>query len=206
MDMHSMITTREAMEQVDLPAPSMTGGMPLMDALQQRRSHREFATDLLTDQQLSDLLWAALGVNKRVEFRDKLGMRTAPTARNNQEIDLYVFLPSGVYLYDAWNNRLALVREGDYRAQAGIQEFYAKVPLALCLVADFKRMGNYTDEQKAFYSAVDAGYVSQNIYLYCASAGLATVACGRIDRERLHDILKLGDAKALLSHPVGKIV
>jgi hypothetical protein len=73
MDMHSIIATREALEQFELPAPSMAGGMPLMDALQQRRSHREFATELVTDQQLSDLLWAALGVNKRVEFRDKLG-------------------------------------------------------------------------------------------------------------------------------------
>lgn len=177
-----------------------------MDALQRRRSFRDFSDDAFSDQQLSDLLWAAFGVNKRVEFRDKLGMRTAPTARNNQEIGLYVFLPSGVYLYDAWNNRLTLIREGDYRAQTGIQDFYARVPVALCLVADFSLMESYTDEQKAFYSALDAGYVSQNIYLYCASAGLATVACGRIDRERLHDILKLGDAKAILSHPIGKNV
>lgn len=206
MKTYHITTTSEAQEQFDLPAPVIAGGVPLMDALHQRRSRREFSNEPITDQQLSDLLWAAFGVNKRVEFRDKLGMRTAPTARNNQEIDVYVFLPSGVYLYDGWNNRLILVRGGNYRTQAGTQEFYAEVPLALCIVADFDRMGSYTEEQKVFYSAVDAGYVSQNIYLYCESAGLATVACGRIDRERLSDILKLGNAKAMLSHPVGKNV
>ncbi len=204
--MHTFTITKSthAPPTIDLPAPSIDGGLPLINALQNRRSYREFSDEAISDQQLSDMLWAANGINKRVEFREQFGMRTAPSARNNQEIDMYVFLSAGIYLYDAVGNQLRLVREGDYRAEAGLQPFYEEAPLALCLVADFKKMGSYTDDQKAFYSGIDAGYISQNIYLYCASAGLATVACGRIDRERLHELLKLDDAKAILSHPVGK--
>ena len=206
MDTFEITKSPVAPEQFDLPVTDPGRGLPLMQALQKRRSYRDFSADDISDRQLAELLWAANGINEPVEFRGIMGMRTAPSARNHQEIDLYVFLPSGIYLYDGWNNRLTLVREGDYRARAGIQEFYAMAPVALCIVADFSRMGSYNDEQKVFYSAADAGYVSQNIYLYCASAGLATVACGRIDRESLHELLFLKDARALLSHPVGKNV
>ncbi len=88
METNHITTSREAMAQVDLPVPGMAGGIPLMDALQQRRSHREFSDEAISDQQLADLLWAAFGVNKCVVFRERMGMRTAPTARNNQELDL----------------------------------------------------------------------------------------------------------------------
>ncbi len=193
-------------DTIHLPAPSVDGGLPLMNVLQKRRSYREFSGEDITDQQLSDLLWAAYGINKRVEFRGKMGMRTVPTAKNHQEVAVYVFLPSGIYIYDALDNTIKLVREGDHRVSAGNQFFFSEAALSLCLVSDFSKMDTYTDDKKAFYSGIDVGYVSQNIYMYCASEGLATVACGSIDRERLHELMKLGDAKAMLSHPVGRTV
>lgn len=189
--------------EIVLPAPRRHGGLPLMDALDRRRSIRSWTGADISDQQLSDLLWASLGINNDEPLMGDPGLRTAPTARNHQEIELYVFLRSGIYRYDAGKNALTLVREGDHRQKAGMQEFFAHTPLSLCIAADYDRMTAYTPEKKDFYSAVDAGYVSQNIYLYCASAGLATVACGRIDRDSLSELLHLGQGRAILSHPVG---
>ncbi len=199
----NIIQATEPRKEIQLSPPQVKGGMPLMEALGERRSKRSFSGSGISDQQLSDLLWAANGINSHAAFRGQPGLRTAPTARNHQEIELYVFIPSGIYLYDAFNNKLVLVREGDHRASAGEQGFFAEAPLSLCIAAHFKKMEAYTEEKKQFYSAVDAGYVSQNIYLYCASEGLCTVACGRIDREVLHNLLLLDQGKAILSHPVG---
>jgi len=186
-----------------LPSPAADKGVPLMAALKERRSVRTFSEEPVTDQQLSELLWAANGISSSPETHEDKGLRTAPSAKNHQEIELYVFLPSGIYLYDALNNQLALIRDGDHRSSAGRQPFFEEAPLSVCLVADFSKMGNYLEKKRAFFSGLDAGYVSQNIYLYCASEGLATVACGMINRKLLHPLLKLEDAKAMLSHPVG---
>ncbi len=197
--------TREmdSRERFRLPDPSVDKGSPLMQALQNRRSLRTFSEAHISDQQLSQLLWAANGVNSRTEFMGREGMRTAPSARNHQEIELYVFLPSGIYLYEALNNNLKWICDGDHRAQAGQQAFFNDAPLCVCLVADFSKMHHYGEKKRAFYSGMDAGYVSQNIYLFCASEGLATVACGMINREKLHELLELDDAMAMLTHPVG---
>ncbi len=203
MDTYQITETKNCAPVFELPEPRMSGGMPLMDALQRRRSHREFLGGRISDQQLSELLWAAYGINKRIEFRGKMGMRTVPTAKNHQEVEVYVFLPSGIYLYDALENTIKLVCEGDHRASAGNQAFFSEAALSLCLVSDFSKMDTYTEDKKAFYSGIDVGYVSQNIYMYCASEGLATVACGSIDRDLLHKLLMLKDARAMLSHPVG---
>lgn len=198
------ITTNTTPQQtIPLPEPVRQGGVPLMNALDQRRSIRRWANTNVSGQQLSDLLWASFGINSKASDTGKRGLRTAPTARNHQEIELFVFLHSGIYSYDAAENCLHLVREGDRRAAAGKQSFFADAPIALCIVAHYDKMPSYTEEKKDFYSAVDAGYVSQNIYLYCASAGLATVACGRIDRDSLRNLLRLGNSHAILSHPIG---
>lgn len=195
----------EPQDIIRLDPPDLTGGPGVMQALKERKSVREFSPNNVSNRQLSSLLWAANGVNRQVTFRGREGMRTAPSAKNHQEIELYVFLKSGIYFYDAPNHRLLLKKAGDYRKDCGMQEFFAEAPLAICLIANFKLMGNYDEKKRAFYSGIDAGYVSQNIYLYCAAEGLATTACGLIDRKSLFRLLELDDAKAMISHPVGTL-
>ena len=178
-----------------LPAPQKNGGMPLMQALNERSTKRAYSSTDLSNQQISDLLWSANGVNRTN------GKRTAPSAINRQEIDLYLMTAKGVYKYDAAANVLNEVKKGDYRKWAG--KFTA--PVYVVLVADMKKAVN------AHYAKIDSGYVSQNIYLYCASAGLGTCAIGSFDRikdsgkgKKLRDALELGDKQiVLLTHSVG---
>ncbi len=179
---------------VRLPEPKTSGGMPLMDALRLRESLRSFDTKQLTDQQLSDLLWAAFGVS-----RTESGLRTAPSARNWQDIDIYVVMELGWYLYD--HTEHALVRKGteDLRAYTGTQAFVATAPVNLVFVSDHTRMGEGVDEEtRSFYASNHAGYISQNVYLYCASEGLATVVRGLIDRDRIREVLRLGDHQQVI--------
>ena len=186
-----------------MPTPDFSGGKSLMQAMKDRKSSHSLGSCVISDIRLSTLLWAANGVNRRITNNSNTGMRTAPSVKNFQEIELYVFIVSGIYRYDAPNHHLKLIRAGDYRKDCGMQAFFAEIPLALCLVANFSRMGKFDEKKRNFYSATDAGYVSQNIYLFCASEGLATTACGLIDRKHLHQLLFLNNAKAMLSHPVG---
>jgi len=183
--------------------PDFFSGKLFMQALKDRKSSHSLNSCDISEIQLSSLLWAANGVNRNIANSNGSGMRTAPSVKNFQEIEVYVFILSGIYQYDASSHQLKLLREGDYRKDCGMQPFFAEVPLALCLVANFSRMGKFDEKKRNFYSATDAGYVSQNIYLFCASEGLATTACGLIDRKHLHQLLFLNNAKAMLSHPVG---
>ncbi len=204
-NINSITKDIEAQEVVNLLPPDPNAGVLLMQALKMRKSIHSFKNCEISDKQLSSLLWAANGVNRPGISKGREGMRTAPSAKNHQEIELYVFLLSGIYKYDAPGHRLELIRSGDYRKNCGMQSFFAEVPVAICLVANFSLMGKYDEKKRAFYSGIDAGYVSQNIYLYCASEDLATTACGLIDRKNLHQLLYLDDAKAMISHPIGGI-
>jgi SagB-type dehydrogenase family enzyme len=189
----------EAAKSIQLPAPQMEGGMPLMQALKARCTMRAFAADALPPQELSNLLWAACGIN-----RPEKELRTAPTAMNKQEIDIYVALADGLYLYDAKGNVLNLVVAQDVREATGKQPFVKDAPVNLVFVADYAKMGDGTKEMKDFYSATDTGYISQNVYLYCASAGLGTVVRGYLDREALAKVMNLGpDQKVILAQTVG---
>jgi len=189
----------EAPKSVELPAPQMTGGMPLMEAFKARCTMREFAPQQLPAQELSNLLWAACGVN-----RPEKGLRTAPTAMNKQEIDVYVALSDGLYLYDAKANALSLVVAQDVREATGKQPFVKEAPVNLIFVADYAKMGEGPKEMKDFYSATDTGYISQNVYLYCASAGLGTVVRGYVDRDALAKVMNLrADQKVVLAQTVG---
>lgn len=189
----------EAPKAMQLPAPQMDGGMPLMKALKLRCTTREYAADALPAQELSNLLWAACGIN-----RPDIGKRTAPTAMNKQEIDVYAALPEGLYLYDAKTHSLNLVVAQDLRGATGKQEFVKDAPLNLVFVANYTRMGEGPQEMKDFYAAMDTGYISQNVYLYCASAGLATVARGWVDKDALAKAMNLGaDQKITLAQTVG---
>lgn len=184
---------------VRLPEPQMETGRPLMEVLKDRRSSRAFGTQTLPDQVLSNLLWAAFGVN-----RPDSGRRTAPSARNWQEIDIYVATAAGLSLYDAKMHALQPVLAEDIRALTGRQPFVKEAPVNLVYVADFSRMGEAKPEEKAFYSAADTGFISQNVYLYCASQGLATVVRGLIDRDALAKTMRLRpDQRVILAQSVG---
>jgi SagB-type dehydrogenase family enzyme len=186
-------------QDIALPSPVTTGGKPLMEALKDRKTSRSFSTQPLEPQMIANLLWAAYGIN-----RPESGKRTAPSAVNYQETDLYVCLSTGVYLYDAKNNLLKMVIPQDLRAKMGKQDFVAEAPLVLVYVADFDKMGKSSEKDKENYAGIDVGYISQNVYLFCASENLATVVLGWIDKEAMSGDLKLSSAQhVILSQPVG---
>jgi len=178
---------------IALPTPRMEGGKPLMQALKERHSVRAFSTKTLPAQVVSDLLWAAFGIN-----RPDSGKRTAPSAMNWQEVDVYVIMKDGAYLYDAKANSLRAVAKGDLRKLTVTQEFVATAPLNLVYVADIRRMKGATPDDQVLYSGTDAGFISQNVYLFCASEGLATVVRGSIDRDDLAKALNLSEQKRII--------
>ena len=187
-----------AQETIPLVPPQMTGGMPIMEALAKRSTARAFDSRDLSDQQMSDLLWAAFGINRPD------GKRTAPSARNYQETDIYVLLPQGVYIYDAEAHRLNRLMEGDIRELGGTQDFVKDAPVTLVLIADLTKINQGGTGDKLQTAYIDAGYISQNIYLYCTSEGLATGARGLIDRPALGDKLNLKETQAIIiAHSVG---
>jgi hypothetical protein len=181
-----------------LPEPDKKGGRPLMAVLADRRTQRSFGERPLPPQVLSNLLWAACGVNRPD------GKRTAPTAVNWQEIDVYVATADGLFLYDAPNHALTQVLAEDIRALTGRQPFCATAPVNLVYVADYARMGRGSVGDKDFYSATDTGFVAQNVYLFCASEGLATVVRGLVDRQALGQKIGLRpDQKIILCQTIG---
>lgn len=180
------IVVKNKLTPISLPQPQTSGGKPLMQALNDRKSLRRFSSKPLPLTVLSNLLWAALGVN-----RIKQGKRTAPTARNRQEIDIYVVMVEGVYLYDAKSHQLSPVLGADVRVLAGRSRFVSEAPVSLVFVADLALLDQKNESDKILYSAADTGFASQNIYLFCASEGLATCVYGDIDRASLEKAIQL---------------
>ena len=168
-----------------LPQPRKSGGMPLMDALARRRSTREFSSRPLPAQVLSDLLWAAYGINRPG------GDRTAPYWRHIMVIDVYATMADGAFLYDPASHALLPKLPDDLRALTGTQDFAAVAPLDLVYVAHGERMRDVSAEDRRLYASVDAGFIGQNVYLYCASEGLATVFRGAVDTGKLGAALRL---------------
>jgi SagB-type dehydrogenase family enzyme len=190
--------TGDAASTIALPPVDPHGGMPLMDALAARRSSREFAPQPLPLPVLSGLLWAAYGVNRPD------GHRTAPSAINAQEIDVYAALPTGAYLYDPARHALDLVSATDVRRVTGYQDFVDDAPLDLVYVADHTRMRMVPAGQRESYASAAAGAITQNVYLYAAANGLATVIRAWIDRDAIAEALGLThDQQVLLSQTVG---
>ena len=186
-------------EIIKLPIPQTELTYPLMQALAQRRSIRRWDEKPISLQDVSNLLWAAFGFNRPEE-----GKRTAPSAVNWQEIDIYVALADGLYLYDAKAHRLIGVLAKDIRAQTGTQAFVKDAPVNLIYVADFSRINREEEKDKIFYSATDTGFISQNVYLFCASEGLATVVRGLVDKIALAKVMKLRpDQRVILAQSVG---
>jgi len=195
----SIPASAQELEPIPLMAPQTDGGRPLMQVLNARQSSRAFSTEALSRRLLSDMLWAAFGVN-----RSDSGKRTAPSAVNWQEIDIYVATADGLYLYDAKTHALKPVLAEDIRGATGRQKFVQDAPVNLIYVADFSKMGKASADDKIFYSAADTGFISQNVYLYCASEGLATVVRGLIDRPALARAMRLRpDQKIILAQTVG---
>lgn len=193
------LASAQELKPIQLLKPQVDGGRPLMQVLQDRSSSREFSAEKLPLQVLSDMLWAAFGVN-----RPDSGKRTAPSASNRQEIDIYAATADGLYLYDAKGHTLEPVLAEDIRAATGLQPFVEEAPVNLVYVADFSKMGEMTAEDKVFYSATNTGFIGQNVYLYCASEGLATVVRGLVDRPALAKVMKLRpDQKVVLAQSVG---
>jgi len=181
--------------------PSLSGGMPLISALSGRRSLREFAPDPLPEQVLSDLLWAAGGIN-----RHDVDGRTAPSAMNAQEVQLYVAMPQGLFLYEPKAHALRLVVASYVRRVTGNQDFVDTAPLDLVFVADHARMTLVPAAQREAYAYAMAGAMAQNVYLYCASEGLATVIRAWFDRDALARAMGLqADHQLLLAQTVGAI-
>ena len=185
---------------IRLPKPNLNRNSEVMEAFANRHSTREYAAKALTLNDLSDLLWAANGINRPEE-----GKRTAPSAMNKQDVDVYVVLPEGTYLYDAKAHQLNLVAEGDHRgAVAGGQAFVKSAPVSLLLVSDLSRLGDAKNTHTQLMGAVDAGIVSQNISIFCSAAKLATVPRASMDTAKLKSVLKLTDTQLpLMNHPVG---
>jgi SagB-type dehydrogenase family enzyme len=181
------------LQDISLPAPRMKGGKPLMQALKERQTSRAFSEKKLPLQVLSDLLWAAAGIN-----RTDSGKRTAPSARNWQEVQVYAVMEEGAYLYDAKVNCLRAIVKGDLRKLTGRQDFVSSSPLNLVYVADYTKMKGSSPEDQALYAGADTGFISQNVYLFCASEGLATVVRGMVNRKDLAEALHLPDEKKII--------
>jgi len=184
---------------ITLNKPDTSRGLPVMKALASRASASEWDTTSLNLQDLSDLLWAANGVN-----RPALGKRTAPSARNSKDIDVYVFMKSGAYLYDADKHLLNLVSAGDNRLLCAGQQTFNNVPPVFCLlVSDVSRFTTGTDSMKLVLAAEDAGIVSQNISVFCAGVGLSTRPRATMDQAKLRALLNLKKTQyLLLNNPV----
>lgn len=195
-------------ETISLPAPQTSGGMPLMDAIRERRSTRNYSTREVPLEELSNVLWAAFGLSRAYQGTGikVLGSHTAPTAHNSQTIDVYVARADGLYLYDPHAHELRGVLAEDIRACTDhpTQRWVADVPVILLYVADLSRMRRATDWDKQVYPFADSSFISENVYLYCASAGLATVVRALIDRERLAEVMALRPEQVVvLTQPLG---
>jgi SagB-type dehydrogenase family enzyme len=192
------LAVAQELNPIALPPPQTSGGRPLMEVLKDRHSTREFSSQKLPPQVLSNLLWAAFGVNRP---DDK---RTAPSAMNWQEIDIYVATQDGLYVYDAKGNALKPVLAQDVRGATGQQPFVKEAAVNLVYVADLAKTGRAGGEDQTLYTAADTGFIAQNVYLFCASEGLAAVVRGSVDRIALAKLIKLRpDQKIILAQTVG---
>ena len=173
-------------EAIALPPPRSKGGLPLIEALALRRSTRAYSDRPLPSQVLSDLLWAAFGVNR------PSGDRTAPYWRHIMVIDVYAATADGVWLYEPKKHSLLLQFRADIRTNTGLQDFVGTAPLNLIYVAHGERMQDISPQERRLYASVDTGFIGQNVYLFCASEGLATVFRGAVNYEELNQIMHLG--------------
>ena len=196
----SMSMYSQELKEIKLNAPDKSRGSSVMKALSDRHSIREYDTKEISLKDLSDLLWAANGINRQED-----GKRTAPSAMDRREIDVYMINKDGAYLYDVNEHALKPVSSGDFRkAVAAQQEFAATAPISIVLVANLEKLGDPTKEGTRMTANFDAGIVCQNINLFCAAVGLATVPRGSMNQDELRIALKLSDTQIIsINNPVG---
>ena len=183
----SGLASAQELPPLDLPPPRNEGGKPLIEALRLRRSIREYSTRSLPAHVLSDLLWAAFGINRLAS-----GDRTAPYWRHVMVTDIYGATVDGVWLYEPKAHKLLPHLRRDIRAVTAMQDFVAKAPLNLVYVAHGERMGDISAEDRRLYASVDTGFIGENVYLFCASEGLATVFRAALDYTKLARTMELG--------------
>jgi len=192
-----MLGLGDELKPISLPKPDLKGGRSLMEAVQLRRSTREFGAMKLSAGEMSGVLWAGFGIN-----RPEDGRRTAPSAMNSQEVDLYVALAEGLYIYDPKAHQLNPVLAGDFRGKTG-QTFSTNAAAVVIFVADYSRLDKAKPEMRFFYSGIETGAISQNIYLFCAANDLATVVYD-LNRESLARAMELKPTQqVILAQAVG---
>lgn len=186
------------MNNIVLPAPVRTGGMPIMDAFSKRATQRNYdPTKELDLQTLSNLLWSAWGFNRA-------DRRTAPTSHNRQEVDLYVSLRSGTYLYDAAANTLVMINGDDLRMASAMQDYVADAPVNLIIVSDTTKIIGKTPQGVTEAIYANAGFISENIYMFCAAFGLGSVTRALVPKEELAKKMNLRSSQVItLVHTVG---
>ncbi len=199
---------KTALSPIELLPPQTDIGRPLMQALKDRKTIRKYSDEKISDQDLSNILWAAYGIN-----RPEKGYRTAPSAVNWQVIDIYVILEQGLYIYDPKAHQLIPVRAGEFRGEATQllqpnRKYILKAPLTFIYVADSAKRNilrlTASDSVLDMYAASDAGFIGQNVYLYCASEGLGTVVRAMMDKKRLHEVMGLReDQTIILAQSIG---
>jgi len=193
-------------EITELSIPQKDLDFPLMKALENRRSIRKWTDESLSKQELSNLLWSACGITKEETKRSK-SKRTAPSACNSQAIKIYVAMKKGLFLYDEKNHQLIQILSKDIREQIGTQKMMHSAPVGLIYVSDFSKMKSFLfreNRQRWFVSAADTGFISQNVYLYCASRKLSTVVLGLVNRKKLHETMDLKEhEKVIYTQVVG---
>jgi Nitroreductase family len=193
----SLLSLAAGPAPIQLPNPQREGGKPLMSALNDRMSVRTFSGEKLSMQTLSNLLWAAFGINRPD------GRRTAPSAYSWQETDIYVATADGVYLYNPKENALGTILTKDIRAMTGTQTYVKNAPVILIYVSDSSKV-NEAGPDRPILVGADTGVIAENVYLFCASEGMATVVRAAIDRDALAKELKLRpNQKIILDQCVG---
>jgi SagB-type dehydrogenase family enzyme len=195
-------------KKIQLPPPEKNLDFPLMKALEKRRSKRKWKNEPLSDQELSNLLWAACGITME-ETKKSKSRRTSPSATNSQAIKIYVALKKGLFLYNEKKHELIQIHSKDIIKYISNQKMIQSAPVGLIYVSDYSRMKSYLskkdEDRKWFVSGTETGFISQNVYLYCAAAKLNTVVIGLVNRDQLHEIMGLKDyEKIVYTQAVGK--
>ena len=192
---------------IKLPAPQKDLSFPLMKAIELRRTKRKWKDSNLSDQEISDLLWVVCGITHKETKRSK-SKRTAPSACNSQEIKVFVALHNGLFLYDEKEHRLIKILLEDIRENIGTQKMMRSAPVGLIYVSDYSRLKTFLfkdDDRKWFTSTADTGFMSQNVYLYCAAANLSTAVLSLVNRDKLHKIMGLSRSeKIVYTQVIGK--
>lgn len=192
------VFTFSSFDVIKLKSPDTSGGKPLMTAMKNRKTDREFLTKALSEKHLSELLWTAYGVNR------ENGKRTVPSARALYPLQVYAVMTEGIYLYNPQKHVLEPVKAGDYRKFCGTQDFVEKAPLNLIYVADYRKLTNMSDHQRAVYAGLDAAHCCQNVYLYGASEGLKVVERASVKGKELLDVFGLSaDYHFVIAQTVG---